>query len=299
MPPTRAQITARLRAGIDELPPQLQAVAKHIIDHPGDFGIDPIRVTAARIGVSTNAIVRLAERMGFDGFEAFREPFRAALVTESEDRLGTDWLDRMAKGDTFARAQSALARNEINLVSRSLRLVGPEKLQAAVTHITQARRCFVTATRASYALAYYFHYVGRMALPGLQLVPRHMGSALDDLLDADQGDCLLAITFTPYSAETIRSLRFARERGTRIVLLSDSEVIAPGIEPSVTLPVSIQSQHHFGCFAGAMVVLDCLLGHLVAAGGPEARQRIADYEAMREDTAAYWKGPRPPRIRSK
>ncbi|TMV08863.1 MurR/RpiR family transcriptional regulator [Ruegeria sediminis] len=297
MPPTPAQILARLRAEIDTLPPQLQAAAKHVIDHPGDFGIDPVRVTAARIGVSTNALVRLAERLGFDGFDAFREPFRAALVTESEDRLGSDWLDRMAQGDAFAGKQSALARNEINIVARSLRLMAPERVQAAVGHVTGAKRCFVTATRASYALAYYFHYVGRMALPGLQLVPRHMGSALDDLLDADGNDCLLAITFAPYSAETIRSLRFARDRGARIVLISDSEVIAPRIEPDVVLPVSTQSLHHFGCFAGAMVVLDCLLGHLVAAGGDAARQRIADYEAMREDTAAYWKAPRKPRVR--
>ena len=73
-----------------------------------------------------------------------------------------------------------------------------------------------------------------MAHPGLHLIPRHMGSAIDDLLDADEGDCLLAMTVRPYSSDTIRSMRFAREKGARIILISDSEVIAPGIQADVT-----------------------------------------------------------------
>ncbi|MEX0319115.1 MAG: MurR/RpiR family transcriptional regulator [Ruegeria sp.] len=294
---TKSQLITRLKVEIDTLPPRLKAVAKYIIDHPGDFGIDPVRVTAARIGVSTNALVRLAQHMGFDGFDPFRAPFRAALVTEREDSLGADWLERMARDGGEGRMQADLARNGMNIVARSLRLLTPDKAQMAVGFMTGAHSCYVTASRASYALAYYFHYVGRMALPKLQLVPRHMGSAADELMDTGAQDCLLAITFAPYSAETIQSLRLARQRGARIILISDSEVIAPRVEPDLVLAVATQSQHHFECYTGAMAVLECLLGHLIAAGGDTAHQRIADYEAMREDTGAYWKAPRLPHIR--
>lgn len=58
--------------------------------------------------------------------------------------------------------QAAAARNQINITSRSLRLMTAERTQAIVDTLTSARRSYVTATRSSYALAYYFHYVGRM-----------------------------------------------------------------------------------------------------------------------------------------
>lgn len=293
----KTRILSQLKDEIARLPPQLGAVAKYIIDNPGDFGIDPIRVSAEKIGVSANSLVRLARQLGFDSFDAFREPFRQALVTEGEARLGEDWIRQLGQGDDQAQRQARLVRNELNLVSRSLRLMSPERIDAALQHMTSARNCYVTATRSSYALAYYFHYVGRMALPSLQLIPRHMGSAVDELIAADPSDCLFAISFSPYSAETIQALRQARKRGARVILLADSEVIAPGINPDVVFPVSTQSQHFFGCYGGAMAVLDCLLGHLVAKGGAPARQRIADYEAIREDTGAYWKAPKAPRIR--
>ncbi len=293
----KTRLIAQLKSEIDELSPRLKSIAKYIIDNPGEFGMDPIRVSAEKIGVSSNSLVRLAQRMGFDGFEPFREPFRQALMTDREDRLGEDWLERLEDGDDMAHRQALIARNELNIVSRSLRLMTQDKLNTAIEYMTQARTCYVTATRASYALAYYFHYVGRMALPGLQLIPRHMGSAVDELITADENDCLIGITFSPYSAETIQSVRYARERGTRLILISDSEVIAPRVEPDIIFPVATQSQHYFGCYCGAMAVLECLIGHLVSSGGDAAQKRFADYEATREDTGAYWKAPRQPRIR--
>ncbi|OBY25324.1 MurR/RpiR family transcriptional regulator [Leisingera sp. JC1] len=293
----KTRLLTQLKSAIADLPPRLKVIAKYIIDNPGDFGMDPIRVSAEKIGVSPNSLVRMAQKMGFDGFEPFRDPFRHALVTEREDLMGVDWIAQLDNGDNLARTQAQLARNEVNIVSRSLRMMTQERIGDALRCLTEARNCYVTATRSSYAMAYYFHYVGRMALPGLQLIPRHMGSAVDELFGADERDCLVAITFAPYSAETIQSLRYARRKGTRLIVISDSEVIAPQIDPDVVFPVTTQSHHYFGCYGGAMAVLECLLGHLVALGGEEAQRRIADYEATREDTGAYYKAARIPRIR--
>lgn len=299
MTDTLTQLADHLRQTIDELPPALQAAAKYILDHPGDFGLDPIRGTADKIGVSSNVLVRLAHHMGFDGFDAFRAPFRDALVTDKEEHLGQSWLADMRGGDALDHAQAKYAQNEQNVVMRSLRLMKPERVRQALNIITSSNRCFVTATRASFALSYYFSYAGRMAHPGIQLVPRHMGAATDDLLDADQDDCLIAITVRPYSADTIQSMRMARRRNLPIILVSDSEVIAPGIEPDVVFPVSTRSLHHFSSYSGAMAVLECLLGHLFNADGDAARDRVDNYQKAREDTGAYWQPSKPPRIRRK
>ena len=297
MTETIANLTNQLRRDIDHMPPQLQAAAKYVIDNPGDFGIDPIRVTADKIGVSSNVLVRLAHRLGFDGFDALRTPFRQSLVTDREDSLGQDWLARMQTDDDFSAAQAEFARNELNVTTRSLRLMKPDQVKRAISHILEARRCFITATRATYGLANYFHYAGRMAHPRLHLIPRHMGSAIDDLLEADERDCLLAITVRPYSAETIRAMRYARSKGARIVLIADSDVIAPGVQADETLQISTRSMHHFSSFSGAMAILECLLGHLFAAGGDEARRRVEGYQKAREETGAYWQPSRPPRLR--
>ncbi|ATF20399.1 MurR/RpiR family transcriptional regulator [Phaeobacter gallaeciensis] len=289
------RLLAKLKADIDQLPKALSVAAKYIIDTPGDFGLDPIRVSATKAGVSANSLVRLAVHLGFDSFEALRAPFRAALTTEREGGLGLGWLDRLEQAPDTAR-HGRIARNEVNIVARSLRLMTPDRTAAIVTALTSARRCYVTATRASYALAYYFHYVGRMALPSLDLVPRHMGAAVDELMEIEAEDCLVAMTFAPYSSETLQALRLARSKGATLILISDSEVIAPGLKPDYLLLIADNALHPFGGYAGAMAVLDCLLTHLVDAGGEDAQNRIRRYEALREDTGAYWRGGKLPKV---
>ncbi|NOE17301.1 SIS domain-containing protein [Ruegeria atlantica] len=290
-------IVTQMRREIDEMPAQMQVAVKYIIDHPAEFALNSIRTTTDRIGISSNVLIRLAQRMGYDSFDAFRRPFRNALTTDGEDRFGQDWLEHLKEQGQFGAAQARFAQNEINVVARSLRLMAPQLTQQAVAHIRSARRCYVTATRSSHALAYYFHYAARMAHPGLQLVPRHMGSAIDDLVEATAEDCLFAITVHPYSADTIQAMRYARDRSMRIVLLSDSEVIAPGVEPDVVLPVSTRTLHPFSSFSGAMAVLECLLGHLFDAGGETARERVDAYQKAREDTGAYWRPGVLPKLR--
>ncbi|WP_424989972.1 MurR/RpiR family transcriptional regulator [Fluviibacterium sp. S390] len=292
----QSDLTRRLKAQIDDLPPRLKHVAKYIIDRPSDFALDPVRVTARKTGVSANSLVRLAEKMGFTGFDAFRTPFRQALASDPGTQSG-NWLERLEQDTQTSQAQAAMARNEIDIVTRSLRLLSQDRLNRTVTALTRARTAYVTATRGSYALAYYLHYVGRMALPGLELIPRHMGTATDELLDIGPEDCLLAITFSPYSTETIQSMRLARERGATLILLSDSEVIAPRIDPDIVLHVATRSAHGFDCYAGAMAVLDCLVGHLFETGGAAAQDRMTRYQALRDTTGAYWKPPRAPKLR--
>ena len=127
-----------------------------------------------------------------------------------------------------------------------------------------------------------------MALKSLQIVPHQMSSAFDDLTDAGPEDVLIAITFTPYSHETIEAMAFAKSRGMRLIVLSDSEIVAPGLDADHTLLVSTNSTHHFACNAGAMAVLELLLAMLVDIGGTEAAKRIETYESLRKGYRAYW-----------
>ncbi|MEM7464109.1 MAG: MurR/RpiR family transcriptional regulator [Pseudomonadota bacterium] len=250
-------------------------------------------MSATKIGVSANSLVRLANHLGFDSYDELREPFRKSLVARYDAPAGEGWIDRMSTAGNFGRAHAKSIRNEIDIVLQSLRLLTAEKAESAVTLLMQANVAYVTATRATYALAYYFHYVGRMALPNLQLIPRHMGSPVDEMISIGEEDVLLAITFPPYSADTINALRLAKRKGAKLILISDSELIAPNIETDLFLKTSLQSLHHFSCFAGAMAVLECLLSHLVGQGGSEAQTRIRSYEALREDFGAYWQSKQP------
>lgn len=287
-PVLKNRITSDLKQALPELPRGLRTIAKYIVDHPSDFGLDSIRETARKSGVSTYTLVRLAERMGFGGYDELREPFRHALVSEAASVKRPEWVESLKETGALGDLQARAAVNTLAIVQRSLEHQAPEQMRRVVAMLLAARTVYVTAVRASYALAYYLHYVGRMALPTLQLIPRHMNSPIDELNAAGEGDVIIAITFTPCSRETIEACQFARRKGLKLILISDSEIIAPDFSADETLIVSVLSTHHFACYAGAIAVIETLIALLVAQGGEAAKERIRSYEELRRENQAYW-----------
>ncbi|MAO26477.1 MurR/RpiR family transcriptional regulator [Roseovarius sp.] len=287
-PAQKTRTISALKEALPDLSPRLRIVAKYIVDHPSDFGLDPIRETARKCGVSTYTLVRMARRMGFGGYEELREPFRQSLVLSDVQVDRPDWIGELHDSGPLGRVQANAALNSMAIVQRSLHQQSPAQMERVAAMLLEARHVYLTAVRASYALAYYFHYVGRMALPSLQLIPRHMNSAIDELNDASDQDVMIAITFTPYSRETIEACKFARAKGVKLIMLSDSDVISPEFSADETLIASVLSTHHFGCYSGASAIIETLLALLVEQGGRDAVRRIKSYEDLRINNNAYW-----------
>lgn len=287
-PTLKNKLLVHLKEEIPNLPRGLRAIAKYIIDHPSDFGLDPIRETARKAGVSTYTLIRLAEKMGVNSYDELREPFRQSLVSAAASVDQPLWIEGLRERGDSGRIQAEAALNSMAIVQRSLEHLDAERMQRVINLLLGAKDVYLTAVRASYAMAFYLHYVGRMALPSLQLIPRHMGSAIDDLHMAGEGDVMIAITMTPYSRETVEACQFAQRKGIKLIVISDSEIVSPEFSADETLIASVLSTHHFGCYTGMMAVIENLLAMLVAQGGENAQKRITSYETLRKETNAYW-----------
>ena len=287
-PTLKTRIISNLKDQMHSYSPQMRTAAKYIIDQQADFGLDSIRVTARKASLSTYTFVNIAKRLNFSGFEDLRKPFRYALVASPSSLQKTEWLDDIRKDDELGNVYSDAAQNALSIVRRSLERQSVKQLDEIVEMLISANKVYLTAVRSSYSIAYYLHYVGRMALPSLQLITRHMNSAIDDLNDANPGDVLIAITITPYSRETVSACEYAKKKGVKLLIISDSEVVSHQFSSDHTLVASVLSTHNFGCFSGMMSVVELLVAMLMYRGGSEALERIKSYENIRIENNAYW-----------
>lgn len=287
-PTLKMRTTAALKDGISQFSPQMKTAAKYVVDHPSAFGLDSIRETARKSKVSTYTLVNMAKTMGFPTYEALRKPYRHALTSAINPEAAPDWLSEVRTQSPSGAVYADAAQNALWIMSQSLERQNLEEMEEVAALLFSAKTVYLTAVRSSYAVAYYLHYVGRMALPTMQLIPRHRNSAIDDLNDADAGDVLIAITVTPYSRETIEACAFAKKKGVKLVLITDSEVVLPELAPELTLVASVVSTHNFGCFSGMMSVVELLMSLLMQRGGTVAHDRIKSYEKLRIENNAYW-----------
>jgi DNA-binding MurR/RpiR family transcriptional regulator len=280
----RNQILSRF----DKLPAQLQAAAKRLLDHPDDVALLSMRELAKRAEVPPATMTRLAQRLGFDGFEPLRKLYVDAL---------------RGRADTFKdRAEGLLARQDLDgdpaLVADMLAgLAGHMKtlndpaiisaISRAADLIVRQRRLFCVGARSSYPAIYLGSYLLSLIGERTVLVDGAGGIGADALRSLGASDAVLALAVAPYTRDTVEAVAFAAERGAAIIAITDSlaSPIARHVEEVILVPTETPSFLH--TMTPAFLIVECLAALVAARRGKAAVKAIAEAEDHLDRFGSY------------
>ena len=285
----RRDLVVRLQRELPEMRPALRRAAKFILDHPNEIGLLPIRDAATQARVSSNTLVRLARLLGYQTYDYLRQPFREALKQGSHAISSqARWLQELGQGEGLAPLYAQMASASVSNLQQMFSENDSLRLEQAALELAQARQAYVLGSRSSYSLAHYFFYVGRMAMPNLNLVPRHVSAPFDDLALVGDRDVVLALSYAPYAKDTLQACEYAKLRGARLIAITDSVAAPLAYLADHVLIVPTQSPQYFASAVAIMALLETLLAFVVAKGGQETLDTIATFEKVREEMAVYW-----------
>ncbi|WP_431270942.1 MurR/RpiR family transcriptional regulator [Dankookia sp. P2] len=162
----------RLRTALPHLPPQLAAAGRHIAERPFEAATRSMRTLAAEAGASPATFTRLAQALGFPGWDALR----AAAI--EEQRRPAPYSSRAPAAGGLAAIRAAEALNV-----EALAAIPDGALEAAAAALHAAPRIHVAGFRSCRAVALLLHYQLRLFRPETALVE---GAPLDLELGAMQ-----------------------------------------------------------------------------------------------------------------
>lgn len=264
----------RLARLATDAPPMLAQLALWLVNRPEELAFCTVRALAAASGSNANTVVRLARALGFAGYE----PLRATVQQ----------LLRHGAGGYAARAQALAGRGERDLLAEQRltahdnidRLFTPgteSQLRACAAAALQARAVHCIAVRSSYALSHYFSYVGGMAFANIRPAPAQPGFILDSMAASGPEDIVIAATYAHYSSEVLRGVAVARERGARVVALTDSYTAPVAEDAWQVYLLPMDGPQLLPSLAAAFLLVEALLAEMTAQA-PEAEARIRDFE---------------------
>ncbi|AOY96055.1 transcriptional regulator [Cupriavidus sp. USMAA2-4] len=290
----KADIDRRIEQQFAQLPPKLQQAARHAIDHPQDIALLSMRAVAAKAALQSGVMLRLARQLGFDSYEAFREPYRRWLAAGEPgfSRRATA-LRAQARDDSDAGLLAQLLEAEAGNLEQTLGAAALPALKRAHAALARARRIYVLGLRSLYPVAYYFSYACGMCLDNVTLLSGVGGTLADELRRIGPDDALAAFSFAPYAQAAVTAVEFARERGAQVVAITDSPVspIAPGAAALVLAATATPSL--LPSVVPALAVAQTLAALLVKHSGAAGTRAIADSEAQLERFHVYAAGRRP------
>jgi len=223
-PETFEALKQRLIEVEPTLPKRLKQTAAFALQHPDEIALGTASGVAKRAHVQASTLVRFAQALGFAGFTQLQGVFRTHLRTrwpEYPERLKALHARAHDPGDPVGLLMgfSESAERSVAALRSSL---DPAALEGAVAALAQARLVFLLAQRRSFCVAHYLGYAfAQLGVPAL-LVDDVGGLGREQLGVAGPQDAALAVSFAPYSPVTLALTETARERGARIVAITDS-----------------------------------------------------------------------------
>lgn len=287
------KILSDLQQVYHNLSPQLRRAAHFLIDRPDEIAFISMRQLADRAGVQPATMVRLAQAIGFEGYEALREPFREALRQQPTGfgQRARNLLARTGRrsgGRALAQLANEMVAADRENIALSLEAIGSDELAAAAKALAGARRIYLVGQRSLFPAAFYVHYACSMFRDDLILLDGSGGTFADGLRGISEEDAILVFSFEPYSRGTIDAARYAADHGATMVAVTDSLVSPLAALTQHLLLVGTDSPAMFRSVVPAMTISQVLVAQILAQGGQEALSRVTESEDQLESFGTYW-----------
>lgn len=260
-PATVEEFRDRLAAVSDDLPKRLRQCADYVAANTDRIAVSTVAEMAAGAEVPPSALMRFCQILGFSGFSEMQRLFREAYTPG-----WPDYSTRLKNlKDSGAGSPAALLAEFVEAGRMSLealaKSVDEAALARAVDLLAGAETVHVVGLRRAFPVATYLAYVfEKMSVPAML----HDGvGKLDHRFALRANDALLAITFAPYSEETLTLAQDAQQRGLPVVALTDRLTSPLARHAAATL---IVPEVDFGAFRSLSATIAMAISLAVAVG---------------------------------
>jgi DNA-binding MurR/RpiR family transcriptional regulator len=240
------ELMQRIARDYEGLSRQLKVIANYIETNRQQMVVARIQDVADACEVQPSAVVRFAQRFGFTGYSELQALFRDAYANSApsyEQRIRTVIEHHPAKMKSAQLGRGFIESCQAGLADLQ-RQFDDETFEAAVDLLQEADHIYVTGVRRMFPVAAYLGYALQHTQKRVVLLDGVGGMAREQLRGLREGDVLLAVSMTPYGAETRSAIHLALERGARVLALTDS-----GLSPiarQAELVLSVREAEAFG-----------------------------------------------------
>jgi len=254
-----------------------------LADYPAS-GLGTAGNLAKKAGVSDATVVRLAVKLGFEGFPDLQK----RLLSEVEARLHSPLL--MMEAKRHDGAVQGIAEAYLHAVSETIdKTIGatPSNTYDKVAKIIMAAKGRVGLVGGRFSR----HIAGMLAgyLGQFRSGVRDLGvlspQAFDTLADLGRRDVLVVFDYRRYQLDVMAYASQAAALDVRILLFTDQWLspISDLAEVTIVSPLEVASP--YDTLAPAIAQMEALTAHIVSTLGDDARARIERIEKVRHANA--------------
>ena len=285
------QVNENLKDLFPGLPRALKIAATYMLEHPGDIATLSMRQIAANAGVSLPNFSRIAKALGFETYGELREVYRKQVQQNdiADYHLRAENLQRSGSDIGAARLWEEFRQSTLDNLTAIFDGIDPDYFASVAKVLNDSSQVYIAGMQASASCSSYAHYIGGMASGKFRLVRGEGGVFADPIADIGPDDAMISVSQQPCARASVELAMIARERGAKVVAITDSPAAPIAMYADYVLLSPNRSPLFFESYVGSTVLIEALIGFFTTGQSGEAVARIERIDADRLRMNEYWK----------
>ncbi len=284
-------LSERIKSHYSDLSDQMKAAADFVLENPFEIATRSMRSVANEAQISPSTFTRFARAVGVKDYEKLKLYCLEELndnqsfgFKEKAIHLQNKAIEQDGKAGLLLDQVNACIENTKHLVEAS----NIHKLNEIVDMLETSQRVIVVGALASMGFAQYMAYVGAYCHENWHLLDSQIIGSGIGFHNITKDDTLFVITKYPNADRVIRSVRFAKDVGAKVIVLTDTHKCSALPMADLDLIVPTESPQFFSSYAATAIVIETIIGMLVARGGDKVQERIEFVEKTNHQIGEYW-----------
>ena len=261
-------------------PSEMKAVRVLLANYPA-AGLTTVSKLAKQAGVSDPTVLRLAQRLGFDGFAEMQDALLAEVEAHMRSPLTLPAASPSRRKPNAYQAFFAETLNQCEAVVRETATADYERAVALLTDPRSEILCL--GGRFSRFLAGILQRCLHHLREGTRLLDGTAADLVDEIASLGRRHVLVVFDYRRYQTDVVRFASESRARGAHVVLFTDqwASPIAAFADVVITAPTATSSP--FDTLVTPLLQVEAVAVGVAGQLGADWRSRAALLEEVRND----------------
>lgn len=270
----------------DQLTAAERTLTATLLDDSLVSGLQSITKLAEDASVSTPTIIRLARKLGFDGFPALQNAIREEVAARMKQPLAKldAWDGDSARDHIVSRFAVAVSQN----INRTLDRLDLAEFDRVATLLSDPKRhMFLLGGRISRSNAHYFFNHLQIIRPNVSLLDSSPSVWPQSLLDMNAQSVLVIFDIRRYEKELERLAVLAAQQGASIVLFTDQWGSPIEKHAAHTFRTMVEAPSSWDSTLGITFLIEALIADIQSRSADTSAGRIKAMEEMIGQTRIF------------
>lgn len=269
-----SDLVRRIERHAEHLPPAERRVAEVVLADPSAAAFATVAELGVRAATSGATVVRLATRLGYDGWAGLQAEARQRI--DQRLRPATERIREHATHDLLG----ATAAREAQNVHQTLAAVAPDDFARALDLLSDpGRGVRVLAGTAQDGVGTLLADALDLLRPGVERLVGSPVRVAAQVAHTAPGDVLVAIDLRRYERWVIDAMVASAAEGAVVVALTDSPLSPLARAAEVSFTVAAEGAGPFDSHVGTLALINALTSGVAARRRRPATRRLDQVEA--------------------